>query len=228
MLPGQPGDGQAPPPDDLLERAIASGLVRREPAGTVGFSHDLFREVTYAGLAEPRRRALHRRVAGLLAAAGYRPTLVADHLLRAAGPGGDPALAAALHEAVAATRGYAPEVTADLLDDVAALGGAEVPEPLLLDHADALFRHGRGESAEALIRERIATVTDPGVAAQMQLILIRSLMNRADIRGRAGGDRADHRHPRRCPPRPAASWKGRGPGCWPRPGRRRPPPSWTR
>ena len=181
LLPGQPGDGQAPPPDDLLERAIASGLIRREPAGTVGFSHDLFREVTYAGLAEPRRRALHRQVAGLLAAAGYRPTLVADHLLRAAGPGGDPALAAALHEAVAATRGYAPEVTADLLDDVAALGGAEVTGRLLLDRADALFHRGRGESAEALIRERIATVTDPGVAAQMQLLLIRSLMNRADI-----------------------------------------------
>jgi DNA-binding CsgD family transcriptional regulator len=181
LLPGQPGDGQAPPPDDLLERAIASGLIRREPAGTVGFSHDLFREVTYAGLAEPRRRALHRQVAGLLAAAGYRPTLVADHLLRAAGPGGDPALAAALHEAVTATRGYAPEVTADLLGDVAALGGAEVTGRLLLDRADALFHRGRGESAEALIRERIATVTDPGVAAQMQLLLIRSLMNRADI-----------------------------------------------
>src|SRR6185437_1261147 len=181
LLPGQPGDGRPPPPDDLLERAIASGLIRREPAGTVGFSHDLFREVTYAGLAEPRRRALHRQVAGLLAAAGYRPTLVADHLLRAAGPGGDPVLAAALHEAVTATRGYAPEVTADLLDDVAALGGAEVTGRLLLDRADALFHRGRGESAEALIRERIATVTDPGVAAQMQLLLIRSLMNRADI-----------------------------------------------
>jgi tetratricopeptide (TPR) repeat protein len=90
-------------------------------------------------------------------------------------------LAAALHEAVTATRGYAPEVTADLLDDVAALGGAEVTGRLLLDRADALFHRGRGESAEALIRERIATVTDPGVAAQMQLLLIRSLMNRADI-----------------------------------------------
>ena len=83
--------------------------------------------MTYAGLARtPRRRALHRQVAGLLAVVGYRPTLVADHLLRAAGPGGDPALAAALHEAVTATCGYAPEVTADLLGDVAALGGAEV------------------------------------------------------------------------------------------------------
>ena len=31
------------------------------------------------------RRATHRRAAEVLAAAGYRPSLVADHLLRATG-----------------------------------------------------------------------------------------------------------------------------------------------
>ena len=165
--------------DDLLERAVSSGLVRRDPAGTAGFSHDLFREVTYSELTEAQRRTAHRRAAEVLTAAGYRPSLIADHLLRAAGTDGDPALVTALRDAVAATRGYAPEVTADLLDDVAAVG-ADMPGPLLLDHADALFRQGRGESAETLIRERIATVTDPAVAARLQLILIRSLMNRAD------------------------------------------------
>ena len=165
--------------DELIERAISSGLARREPAGTVGFTHDLFREVTYGDLPDPRRRETHRRAAQVLAAAGYRPSLVADHLLRAAGTDGDPGLVTALHEAVTATRGYAPEVTAGLLDDVAAIG-ADVPERLLLDHADALFRRGRGESAETLIRDRIMTVTDPAVAAQMQVILIRSLINRAD------------------------------------------------
>ena len=149
------------------------------PPGRPGFSHDLFREVTYGELAEAQRRAGHRRAAEVLTAAGYRPSLIADHLLRAAGTDADPALMTALRNAVAATRGYAPEVTADLLDDVAKVG-ADVPGPLLLDHADALFRHGRGESAETLIRERIATVTDPAVAARLQLILIRSLMNRAD------------------------------------------------
>jgi DNA-binding CsgD family transcriptional regulator len=166
--------------DELLERAVASGLVRRDPAGTVGFSHDLFREVTYGEMAEPQRRTAHRRAAEVLAAAGYRPSLIADHLLRAAGTEGDPALVTALRDAVAATRGYAPEVTADLLDDVAAIG-ADVPGPLLLDHADALFCRGRGEAAETLIRERIATVTEPAVAARLQLILIRSLVNRADV-----------------------------------------------
>ena len=171
--------GPAEALDEPLERAISSGLVRRDLAGTVRFSHDLFREVAYGELAEAERRASHRRVAEVLAADGYRPSLVADHLLRAAGTGGDPGLVTALQEAVAASRGYAPEVTADLLDDVAAVR-AEVPEPLLLDHVDALFHRGRGQSAETLIRERIMTVTDPAVAAQMQVILIRSLINRAD------------------------------------------------
>ena len=63
LLPG-PADALVGP----LELAISSGLVRRDLAGTVRFSHDLFREVTYGELAEPRRRAMHRRAAEILAA----------------------------------------------------------------------------------------------------------------------------------------------------------------
>ncbi len=180
VLPG-PGDTPGDALGGLLERAVGSGLVRRDPAGTVGFTHDLFREVAYGGLAEPQRRLMHRRAAEVLAAAGYRPSLVADHLLRAAGTDDDPALLTALREAVEATRASAPEVTADLLADVAAVSGSDVPEQFLLDQADALFHRGRGRAAETLIRERITTVTDPAVAAQLQVLLIRSLANRADI-----------------------------------------------
>jgi DNA-binding CsgD family transcriptional regulator len=166
--------------DEPLERAIASGLVRRDPGGLAGFSHDLFREVTYGELSEAERGAMHRRAAEMLAADGYRPSLIADHLLRAAGTDGDTALVTALHDAVAATAGHAPEVTADLLADVPAVR-ADMPEQLLLDHADALFNRGRGEAAEMLIRERIRTVSDPAIATRMQVILIRSLFNRADV-----------------------------------------------
>jgi DNA-binding CsgD family transcriptional regulator len=165
---------------ERLDQAISSGLVRGEPAGTVGFAHDLFREVTYDELAEPRRSAMHRRAAEILASGGYRPGLVADHLLQAAGAGDGSGPVTALHDAVEVTRGSAPEVPADLLDDVAAIG-AGVPEQLLLAHADALFHRGCGEAAETLIRERTMTVTDPVVAAQLEMILIRSLVNRADI-----------------------------------------------
>jgi DNA-binding CsgD family transcriptional regulator len=186
LLPGSPAERRPGELDELVERAISSGLVRREPAGTVGFTHDLFREVTYGELAGPARREAHRRAARVLAGAGYRPALVAEHLLRGADPlrgaaAGDPALVTALQEAAEQTRVHAPEVTADLLDDVAAIGGAEVPAALLADQAEALFTAGRCESAEALIRERITTVADPAAAARMQLTLIRSLMNRGDV-----------------------------------------------
>ena len=123
-----------------LDRAMVSGLARRAPDGPVGFTHDLFREVTSGELLpEPGRRAAHRRAAQVLAAAGYRPALVADHLLRAAGTDPDPALVAALREAVTATRAHAPEVTADLLDDAAMAHGPVAPDPLLLDRVEALF-----------------------------------------------------------------------------------------
>ena len=171
---------QAGVPDEPSARAVSSGLVRSDPAGTIRFSHDLFREVTYGELPEDQRRALHRKAADVLTAGGYRPSLVADHLLRAAGSDRDAAVIDALHEAVAATRGHAPEVTADLLGDVAAIG-ADVPDQLLLDHAEALYIRGHGQSAEALIHERIAKVTDIAVAAQLQTILIFSLTQRADI-----------------------------------------------
>jgi DNA-binding CsgD family transcriptional regulator len=180
--PAEPAELSTPPATlgESLEQAIASGLVDREPSGTIGINHDLFGEVAYGELPGPRRAELHRRAAQLLSEAGYRPALVADHLLRA-GSAADPAVGTALLEAVAATRAYAPEVTADLLDDVAATSGPDVPEPMLLDHVTALFRHGRAVSAEAVVRARIATVTDPSVAAQLQLTLIRSLINRADV-----------------------------------------------
>jgi DNA-binding CsgD family transcriptional regulator len=170
----------ARPADEPLEQALASGLVRRDPAGRVGFAHDLFREVTYDGLPAGQRRELHRRAA-TLAQAGRRPALAADHLLRGAAPGGGLALVSALNEAVTATHGYAPEVTSGLLDDLTALDASAVPGPLLLEHADALFRQGRGEAAETLVRARIGTVTDPAVAASLQAVLIRSLANRAEM-----------------------------------------------
>ncbi|HXP58399.1 MAG TPA: LuxR C-terminal-related transcriptional regulator [Streptosporangiaceae bacterium] len=166
--------------DEPLVRAISSGLVRRDPAGTIGFSHDLFRDVTYGELAEDQRHGLHRRAAEVLAAGGYRPSLVADHLLKSAGTDRDAAVMAALHEAVEATRAHAPEITAGLLEDVAAIG-AGIPDQLLLDHALALFHRGHGQSAETLIRQRMSTVTDLGVAVQLQATLISSLFNRADV-----------------------------------------------
>ena len=177
LLPS-PADALAAP----LQRAVSSGLVRRDPGGTVGFSHDLFREVAYGTLAEVECRATHRRAAETLAADGCRPSLIADHLLRADGTDSDPALVTAVQDAVAATRRFAPEVTADPRNGLAAIE-PNVPEQLLLDQADVLFHQGHGQAAETLIRERIMTVADPAVATQLQIILVRSLVNRAETTG---------------------------------------------
>ncbi len=145
--------------DERLERAISSGLVRRDPAGTVGFSHDLFREAAYGELAEPGAAPPTGGSLRCSTAAGYRPSLVADHLLGAGRPGGPPGPTgpAAIRPSrppctrrLRTTRGYAPEVTADLLDDLAAMGGGDVPDKLLLDQVDALFHQGSGKAAETL------------------------------------------------------------------------------
>ena len=55
--------------DDLIGRAAAAGVVRAatEPDGTARFTHDLFRETIFTGLAAARRLELHHRVAIALA-----------------------------------------------------------------------------------------------------------------------------------------------------------------
>ena len=78
-----------------LGRAISSGLVHRDPAGTIGFSHDLFREVTYGELPEGPRRAMHRLgPAGrprLPAEPGRRPSAAGRRDRPRRGGGGRPA-----------------------------------------------------------------------------------------------------------------------------------------
>ena len=189
--------------DDLqapLRRAIESGLVRTvdagrvdpvgpsgEDAATVDFSHDLYREVRYADLPEADRRATHRRIAQVLRDTGGRPGLVAEHALRGAASDApsDPQVVAALQEAVRRTRLTSPEVAADLLGDAEAIVALPSPaeEKLLVQRTLDLFLAGRGRAAEQLIRERIGTVTDRAVAGGLQSVLIRSLVNRADVDG---------------------------------------------
>jgi DNA-binding CsgD family transcriptional regulator len=71
--------------EELLEREL---LQEAEP-GTGAFRHDLTREAVSADTAWPRRRALHRTLAGLLETRGVHPSLVAEHWLA----GGEPSRA---------------------------------------------------------------------------------------------------------------------------------------
>jgi len=70
--------------DLALEQALRSGLLRREGPGDLSFRHDLQREAVQQALPLAQRRALHRAIAGLLAAdPDPRPGQVAAQLIEA-------------------------------------------------------------------------------------------------------------------------------------------------
>ncbi len=89
---------------EALQRAIVHHLVVEEDTGgqlTYRITHPLIQEAIYEGLPPTRRRQLHRRLAGLLAAEG-RLGRAASHHVRAARPGDPEAidgLLAALQQA---------------------------------------------------------------------------------------------------------------------------------
>jgi DNA-binding CsgD family transcriptional regulator len=59
------------------------GLLSEVADGRAAFRHPLSREAAYADIPWPRRRRLHRALAGALAAGGAPPALIAAHLLAA-------------------------------------------------------------------------------------------------------------------------------------------------
>lgn len=69
-----------------LDEAIGAGLLAWQSGG-IAFRHRLVREAVYADLAESARRALHRRCAAQLAAAGAESSLVAAHAREGIEPG---------------------------------------------------------------------------------------------------------------------------------------------
>ncbi len=90
---------------DVVEPAVAAGLVREEDLDRFSFAHALVRDTLYAGYSASRRARTHVRVARALAGRPARETEVAHHWLA----GGPAHAAEAWHAAVAAS-----EVTARL------------------------------------------------------------------------------------------------------------------
>jgi class 3 adenylate cyclase/DNA-binding CsgD family transcriptional regulator len=69
--------------DAFVDEVFERGFMQEREPGTAAFIHDLAREAVYTDTPWPRRRALHRAVAELLASRGVEPRLVADHWLAA-------------------------------------------------------------------------------------------------------------------------------------------------
>lgn len=72
--------------DDGFGEALHEGLLVQPEAGNVAFRHALVREVLYADIAWPRRRALHRQLAARLEALDAAPAMLAEHWLAAREP----------------------------------------------------------------------------------------------------------------------------------------------
>jgi hypothetical protein len=109
--------------------------------------------------------------------------VVADHLLQASRRdlAADPAVLTALRDAVRRSAELAPAVAADLLGDAESLADLGAgSEDLLRQRVQHLFVAGRGRDAEQLVAARIGAVRDPAIAAELQVILLRSLVNRAE------------------------------------------------
>ncbi|MEU9413602.1 LuxR C-terminal-related transcriptional regulator [Streptomyces sp. NPDC048281] len=70
----------------VLEEAIGAGVLDRR-SGRIAFRYRLIREAVYSDLAEPTRRALHRRCAMQLAAVGAASSLIAVHAREGIEPG---------------------------------------------------------------------------------------------------------------------------------------------
>ena len=141
----------------LLDSAIRAVVLEQDDPGYLRFSHDLFREVAYAGLPAARRSALHLSVAGRLEHHIDAVATAAEvaHHRSLAWPLGD------RHRAVAALAEAAREATAGTAFDEAAAwlrraidvaGDATAPDLVMVcEYGDALRRAGHGEEARAAL-----------------------------------------------------------------------------
>ncbi|MES2102492.1 MAG: AAA family ATPase [Pseudomonadota bacterium] len=76
-----------------LDRLEKRGLLKPGGDGNYDFAHDLVREAVYRSLSPPRRRAIHRQIARILATAAAGDASLQGELVRHASQAGDTALA---------------------------------------------------------------------------------------------------------------------------------------
>ncbi len=178
----------------IMEPLMASGLIVEAPAGEVyQFSHDKLRQALYEGIAGPRRRALHLRVAGALEKAGGEPAELAHHYLRAGA--WRPALENLVLAARKARESYAWETAlkdyARALEVVGRLPDAEEERFDLLAARENLLEHvDRREERAATVREMSELADRLGDRAKMAEVHIRRMGVHAAISDHTGAEAA--------------------------------------
>ncbi len=160
-----------------LTRAIGAGLVVEDVDGRVRFTHPLLAAAIYDSVPLPRRRALHRSLAGLV----DDPEERARHLALGSEPP-DIAIAAQLDAAakLAEARG-APQAAAELIElalEMAPPDGTSSRADRLMNGATMHFEAGDLARAEELVQEVLAT-TLGGVRRAAALRLGAHLQSRA-------------------------------------------------
>lgn len=163
---------------EVLDQAVAHGaLVERGPM--FDFHHDLLREALYAEIPEPSRVALHREMAGLLAARGHTADRVADHLLRSAHEA-DAETIALLLETAEQMMFTSPSTTIELQERCLELLPDADHQRVAIEQklARALLRAGRHVDAEALCRRQLDEVRDPTQRRAVRRMLVSSLLMR--------------------------------------------------
>jgi DNA-binding CsgD family transcriptional regulator len=165
-----------------LRSALLAGLLA-ERGERLSFAHELVRDALYYDLPLTVRRGLHAEFASALAATGRPPAQAADHVIRAAAPGDERAIASII--AVARDLvGRAPGPAASMHARAIELSASPVAmrEQLLPELADALIAAGQLGEGEQACREALARDLNPDRAGQLRLHLMFLLLRQGRTR----------------------------------------------
>jgi DNA-binding CsgD family transcriptional regulator/tetratricopeptide (TPR) repeat protein len=165
-----------------LRSAQLAGVLA-ERGERLSFRHELVRDALYYDLPLTVRRGLHAEFASALAAAGRPPARAADHVIRAAAPGDDRAIASIVSVA-RDLAGRAPGPAASMHQHAIKLSASPVAmrEQLLPELADALIAAGQLGEGEQACREALALDLGPEWAGQLRLHLMFLLLRQGRTR----------------------------------------------
>ncbi|WP_037139687.1 helix-turn-helix transcriptional regulator [Rhodococcoides fascians] len=158
------GDTSAAVMVGAAQTVIDAGMVDASPSGELTFTHDVYADVAYDGLAPPLRAILHTEVARHHEAAGNRQ-MVAHHLLAA---GGDESVLGAAVSRAQEELQYVPAVAVDLLGTAT----ATVAGSFELDLATALARSGQLARSAEVATQGLSNATDPAVVPLLYRTLL--------------------------------------------------------
>ena len=155
--------------DEALHEAEQAGVLVAD-GDRLSFSHPLLASAVYGAVTGTRRRALHRRLAGVV----RDPEEAARHLARSTTAADDEAASRIEQAAALAERRGAPDAAAELYEAACRLTTSEHKEDLarrMLGGADALGRASDLDGARSLATRALQTAPTGSLRARALLVL---------------------------------------------------------